>query len=215
MANICHVCRATLLVTYTLFAFFGITCLSLLDTIAARFIDHGLGWHGYRLSAYHRYREARRLGGEDVDVSNVGGRVPLFHSKGMKGLTRWMRDTELWKSDVKNPRGLNKTIIRGWPVRYRNKDSGVYKLLDLRRWLTQVAGVALVVVQVCLFVKDVSKQQIWRYIAQYEYVKQTWDNMNSFGPAAGWPTGCAYYDHSAVPIRIYLGASDRSSAYTK
>ena len=85
----------------------------------------------------------------------------------------------------------------------------LYKLIDLRRWFSQVAGIAMVLLHTSLFLKDVQWKQRVGYIAQYARIKETWDSLETFGE--GLPTGCAYYDQSSVPIRMYLDASDRSS----
>jgi hypothetical protein len=60
-----------------------------------------------------------------------------------------------------------------------------------------------------LFIKDVQRKQIAGYIDQYAAVKSAWDDLEAFG--AGEATGCAYYDDSAVPLRMYLNTGDISS----
>jgi hypothetical protein len=67
----------------------------------------------------------------------------------------------------------------------------------------------MILLHVSLFLKDVQWKQRMAYIAQYAGIKETWDGLDTFGK--GMPTGCAYYDQSNVPIRMYLDASDRSS----
>lgn len=85
----------------------------------------------------------------------------------------------------------------------------MYRTIDLRRWCSQTAGLSMLLLHVSLFLKDVQWKQRMSYIAQYAAIKSTWDGLSTFGK--GMPTGCAYYDQSSVPIRMYLDASDRSS----
>ena len=101
-------------------------------------------------------------------------------------------------------------LIRGNPVHFRqNRSASIYRTIDLRRWCSQIAGLSMILLHVSLFLKDVQWKQRMAYIAQYAGIKETWDGLDTFGK--GMPTGCAYYDQSNVPIRMYLDASDRSS----
>jgi hypothetical protein len=103
-------------------------------------------------------------------------------------------------------------FFRGLPVRYRKETATIYKLIDLRRWFSQLAGLSMILLHTSLFLKDVQWEQRMSYISQYARIKSTWDSLPAFGEEM--PTGCSFYDQSNVPIRMYMDASDRSSATT-
>ncbi|KAG7530102.1 hypothetical protein FFLO_05261 [Filobasidium floriforme] len=209
----------TLFVTYACFGFLCISIYNIIYAITGRLIDHGPGWSGYRSSAMIRFEDrwhalATKEEQDTLDPFEVGGRTALGPRSKMFRLSRWLRDSAVWRDEENaHVKGVNKTLIRGNPVNFRqNRSASIYRTIDLRRWCSQVAGLSMILLHVSLFLKDVQWKQRMAYIAQYAGIKETWDGLDTFG--RGMPTGCAYYDQSNVPIRMYLDASDRSSATT-
>lgn len=198
------------------------------------FIDHGHHWHGYR----HRLAEESAKV-SDLDNINdwqyyqalmmIPGRKPLFGPKGL-AFQSWLNDEYLSDPSFLKQGGSSKayatsstssnsqadllraySFIRGWPISRRHPNASIYKAIEFRRYMSIVAGVCLFLTQFTLFVKDVRQKQIWGYVEQYEMARISFEALNPFGEGSMTPSGCTYYDQSAVPIRMYLDTGFKSA----
>lgn len=107
--------RVTLFVTYACFGFLCISIYNIIYAITGRLIDHGPGWSGYRSSAMIRYEDrwhalATKEEQDALDPYEVGGRTALGPRSKMFRLSRWLRDSAVWRDEENaHVKGVNKT----------------------------------------------------------------------------------------------------------